>query len=166
VGSFSQYTSFLEIAFGVNLLFGAWEGIYEKLSQISRDSRSKGERTLETAKVDVGQREDITRHRRRCDACRTWIRRVGRSFGLLIATTIAVSLLLVTPEQSVGRWGFFLIGGSGALVPSLMAIMVIVDKAYTAWITTQENAAVREAVDEQARAASKASEIASELPKE
>ena len=57
MGDFSRYTSFLEIAFGLNLLFGAWDGIYDKLSQLSRDSKSKGEQTLEVAKVDVGHQK-------------------------------------------------------------------------------------------------------------
>ena len=163
MGEFSRYASFLELAFGVNLLFGAWDGIYGKLSQLSQHNTAQGEQALELAMADSDQQQTITKHRERCDRCRTWMRKAGRAAGLVLATAIAVSLLLVAPDQAINAWQFGFIAGAGAVVPLLLAIMVIGDYGYTKWITGKENAMVRVAVLTQATEAKKASQIANQV---
>ena len=133
MGEFSRYASFLELAFGVNLLFCAWDGIYENLSQLSQQNTAQGGQALELARADSDQQQTITRHRERCDRCRTWMRKAGRATGLVVATAIAVSLLLMAPDQAVNAWQFGFIAGAGAVVPLLLAIMVIGDYGYTKW---------------------------------
>ena len=163
MAEFSGYTSFLEVAFGVNLLFGAWDGMYEKLSQLSQQNTAKGGQALELAKADSGDQQTIIRHRERCDRLRTWMRKAGRAAGLVVAITIAISLLVVEPDQAINRWQFSLIAVAGAVVPSLLAIMVIVDYAYTRWINGREYEIVQEALVTQAGEAQKARQIADQV---
>ena len=95
---FRDYTSFLEIAFAVNIALAAWDGAYFKW--IDRKRELFEGNWFKALKV---------------------VKRICRTVASLLAFTIAVALLLVPPETEIVRYSiqFYLIAASG-FVPAYL----------------------------------------------
>lgn len=119
---FGDYTSFLEIAFGVNLLFGVWDGLAAKMSgwRISELRRLQG--NIRVSAVDavtpaLEKREAACN--RKCETIKKW----GRTAGVIFAGVIALVLFVVGDNATVSGWKM---SGIAVLVAPLPVSFILV----------------------------------------
>lgn len=119
---FGDYTSFLEIAFGVNLLFGVWDGLAAKMSgwRISELRRLQG--NIRVSAVDavtpaLEKREAACN--RKCETIKKW----GRTAGVVFAVMTALVLFVVGDSTAVSGWK---VGGIAVLAAPLPVSIILI----------------------------------------
>ena len=131
---FGDYTSFLEMSFAVNLLFGVWEGLLDKLRKdfqiyVSR-FRASALDDDGAAVLDAIQRRG-TRLIILCDG----IKKCGRTFGMLAAIAISVIMFVIGDEQVVRIWPEIIIFSILSLpVPLACLSMFMLHHVFSFWI--------------------------------
>ena len=113
---FGAYTSFLEIAFAVNLLFGVWDGLAAKMSgwRISELRRLQGNiraSAIDAVRPALKNREVVCN--RKCETIKKW----GRRAGVMFAAVIALVLFVVGDSATVSGWKVVGIAGLAAPLP-------------------------------------------------
>ena len=155
-----NYESYLEIVFGINLLFSAWKGIYLELSNLGTAARKNDERSLRTAHVDGSLAESVWKLHDWQKRLRKGFVAAGRVVGLSMASIIGIVLFYFPSTHPVNPFLWWVILSSGALVPAMMVLMVVVDGRFAKTIRVKGNEVIRERVDAQA---AKAAEIAEDI---
>lgn len=120
-----HYSSFLEVSFGVNVLFSAWDGVYDKLHHRMQAKYDEEAAELEsrTNTLDIPQKEiEDLKRRNRKNYNKT--RRNGRICSISIATAIACSLFFVSSDKTVSLGVSILIGLSILAAPIIACVMV------------------------------------------
>lgn len=120
---FGVFIPFLQLAFGVNVLFGAWDRIYAHL-EIAHNEAQEGDKTL-LAKVDSGseRRKKLDRKYETCETVRKGFRWTCQRGGIAAAIIIAIAVLAIPPDQRISGWWIAAIGVSGFIIPILMWAM-------------------------------------------
>ena len=120
---FGDYIPFLQLAFGVNILLGAWDRIYAHLETLQEESKKSDEALL--TKVDAGsdEKDTLEGKRKKCEQVTNWFRLVGRRGGIFVAIIIAVAVFFIPRDQVMSGWGLTLIFASGFAIPILMWLM-------------------------------------------
>ena len=132
---FGDYTSFLELAFGVNFLFGVWTALYRRLYawQVAI-SRKFGRQFRVLAADRGGEVREIIRIRQQ--RSRRWcsqIQRRGRWFSIFIAPPILLALLYFPDAHPVNFLGIWLIILSISPIPIVALMMCAVTFAVEVW---------------------------------
>ena len=161
--TFGASIPFLQVAFGINMLFGAWDGIYDKLTESQNESRDSDDNLLSRVDADGRKREALDTLRATCQSVRSRFRRAGRIIGLTLATIVAVGLLFIERQTNIGSFGLFLVAMMGATAPIMMTIMVWVDRRYQKRIHEEANKIAREVSDAAASGIDGAIQVASSL---
>lgn len=161
--TFGAFIPFLQVAFGINMLFGAWDGIYDKLTASQNESRGSDDNLLSRVDADDTKRKALDTLRNTCQSVRNGFRLAGRTIGLSLAAMIALALLLVEKQSDIGVFGFLLIALTGATVPLLMMIMVGVDRRFQKNIREEANKIAREVSNAAASGKDGAIQVASSL---
>ena len=158
--SFRDFVPFLQLAFGVNVLFGAWDGIYGNVSRFQQESETSDNSLLEL--VDAGS--DLTmaldQQRKECDATMKRCHQIGRWGGLVIASLIALALLTVSHATPLGPWWLMLVAVSGFAMPVLMLFMFFAGRRCTNHISHETNRITRKLAEEAARVKDGARDLA------
>ena len=128
--TFGAFIPFLQLAFGVNMLFGAWNGIYDSLTKSQEKSKDSDDNLLARVDAAIDEGQVFDELRKKSQVIREWFRRLGRTIGLLFAIMIAVALLLISEETKVCWQVLIVVALMGGMVPVLMLIMVTVDYYY------------------------------------
>ena len=148
--TFGALIPFMQIAFGVNILFGVWDGIYGNLAKFQEKSQLSDKQLLSV--VDAPQREkmQLDRQRRSCEATRRRFRECGRWGGMAMAVAIGVALLLVQEETVVGKW-WWLIMVTGFAMPVLMLIMFFAGRRCEKQVSEEANKIARKTAEAERR---------------
>ena len=125
--TFGALIPFMQIAFGVNILFSAWDGIYVSLAKFQEKSQLSDEELLSVVDASQTEKMQLDRQRKSCEATRRRFRECGRWGGMAMAVAIGVALLLVQEEVVVGNF-WWLIMATGFTMPVLMLIMFFVGR--------------------------------------
>ena len=132
VYKFGHYVPFLGAFFGINVLFGAWDGVYGKLYSESVERAKKAEEQWEndTATLDIsgGEREKLKNKRWWNNQFREGIKTGGRIIGRIIAGTIAATFFIVPREISISGWAVFCIALAAVLPILALALMWLNNK--------------------------------------
>ena len=122
---FGDYESFLEIAFAVNILYGAWEDIRARLAARSLDGTAFLANFAQVIDDNTaGAYGDLVGKAKRV---RNRFTRWGRIISFTIAALIAAGLFWFPSALSVPAWGKSLIALSILAFPIVMLFMVVVD---------------------------------------
>ena len=111
---FGHYIPFLGAFFGVNVLFGAWDGVYGKLYAMSFDEaeriRKEWENDTTTLDTPVPDTENnaLRKRRNRNTQNREWIKAGGRFAGLATAAAIAAAFFFVPKDTPLPWWTNFI----------------------------------------------------------
>ena len=134
---FADYTSFLEVAVAINLIFGGWRRFSRFLLERRRISFRRYAMKVRIDSVDeaMEQRardEMAVRHEKCGDLCGR-VERIGRILGVVMAIVIVALLFFAGNETPVGAWMLGLIVAAAAPVPATMAAMLLIQSAYRVW---------------------------------
>ena len=145
---FGHYIPFLGAFFGINVLFGAWDGVYGKLYFESSTEARKGEEKWEkdTATLDVpdDQKKKLENKRRRNTRIREWIKTGGRLVGRMAAGIIAIAFFFVPKNTPVPRYLAVVIA-LAAILPVLALFLMWLNNKGLEKIRARENEIYREA---------------------
>ena len=119
---FGDYTSFLEIAFGVNLLFGVWDGLAAKMSGWRTSELRRLQGNIRVSAVDavtpaLEKREAACN--RKCETIKKW----GRRAGVMFALVTALVLFVVGDSVAVSGWK---VGGIAVLAAPLPVSIILI----------------------------------------
>ena len=146
--NFGHYVPFLAVFFGINLLFGAWDGFYGKLYSESATEAEEAEKKWgeDTATLEIpeDEREKLNRKRWWNTRIREWTRKGGRFAGRVIACSIAFAFFFVPKYPLVPGWAAGVIALSGLLPASALFFMWRNNKGLKK-IRAKENEIIREA---------------------
>ena len=147
--TFGHYVAFLAIFFGVNLLFGAWDGFYGKLySESSAKAEEDKKKWLnDTARLDIpnDQKEELEKKRLWNTRIREWTRTGGRLVGRITVILIALSFFFVPKNTAtITGWGAAFIS-LAALLPVMALVLMWRNAKGLEKIRANENAILREA---------------------
>lgn len=126
---FADYTSFLEVAFAINLLFGGWQGFARLLLERRRLSFNRYAMKARVEAVDDAVQRLLEEISARNEACRRVCRGVerwGRVVGFAMAAVIVAALFLVGNGEVVDGPMLAGIVVVALPVPLTMALMVLV----------------------------------------
>lgn len=125
---FGDYETFLAIAFAVNILFGAWQAIRERLA-----ARSIGGTEFLTsfaALIDHDTARAYGDLVGRAKRVRDRFTQTGRAFSFIVAVAIAAALFWYPSSQHIATWAKWLIALSIVLFPLTMTLMIAVDWTF------------------------------------
>lgn len=161
--TFGTFIPFLQLAFGINMLFGAWNGIYDSLTKSQKRSKDSDDNLL--ARVDAARDEGqaFDKMREKSESIRKWFRRLGRTIGLFFAIVTALALLLVSEETKVCWQALIAVALMGGMVPALMVVMVTVDYCYRKKVRNGVNKMAREISNAAANGEKRAIQVAESL---
>ena len=118
--TFGAYIPFLQLAFGVNILVGAWDRIYAHLETLQKESKKSDEALLTKVDARSEEKEKLARNRKWCQKVTNGFRAVGRRGGVSMAIIIAMAVFFVPHDQIMSGFWVTLIFLSGFAIPSLM----------------------------------------------
>ena len=146
--NFGHYVPFLGSLFGLNVLFGAWDGVYGKLYNEGSTEAKKNEENWEEAAATLDitdeEKQQLEKKRRWNSRLREGIKTGGRIFGIVTALLILVSFYVVprTADISVGFACLIALAGVG---PILALVLMWFNRRGLIKIQNKENALYREA---------------------
>ena len=132
---FGDYSSFLEIAFAVNLLFGFWHALSKGLTDWQTATANDWEIRFKANDVDAG-RGILQRIQRRHEICRHWCskaQKIGRSVSIVIAILIARALYFYPEGATLDHYSVVLIGLSILPVPIVGLVMCAFTVGFSVW---------------------------------
>ncbi len=132
---FADYTSFLEVAFAINLLFGGWKGFARFLLERRRLSFNRyAVKTRVEAVDDAVERllEEISARNEACRRVCRGVERWGRIVGFVMAAVIVAALFAIGNREVVDGPMLAGIVVAALPVPLTMALMVLVQAACRA----------------------------------
>ena len=130
---FGEYAPYLEISVAVNLLFGVWSVVWNRLSEFVKriadgwlmrlkkkvDNIKKAAKVTSFAGFVIERSPDVLR----------WVRKAmpptAKAVAALVVATIMLALFFIEPKTVMRQWGLGLILASPLAQPFLMAVMVI-----------------------------------------
>lgn len=145
--TFGAFIPFLQVAFGINMLFGAWDGIYDRLTKFEEKSSESDENLLSSVDAADDKKTRLYEKRKSSQATRKFFRRAGQAIGLTLASIIAITLLVIGKDTVLtSSWGI-VIALTGGTVPILMTVMVFVDRRFQRQIRDEVHKIARDAAD-------------------
>lgn len=134
---FADYTSFLEVAFAINLLFGGWRGFARFLLERRQISLKRYVAKVRIDSVDEAMeqraRDRMAARHEKCGVLCRRVERIGRLLGVFMAIAIVVLLFLVGNAAPVDARMLALIVAAAMPVPTTMASMLLIQTAYRVW---------------------------------
>ena len=161
--TFGALIPFLQIAFGVNALFSAWDGIYESLTRSHRALQTSDDTLLGVVDADPYKTQRLEQQRQQCETQRRDFRQWGRWGGFAAALGIALALLLVAEQTAVSGLGLGLVLVSGFGMPVFMLVMFFAGLWCTRQTTAEANRIAREAAEAATRAKDEARDLARDI---
>lgn len=145
---FGHYIPFLGAFFGINVLFGAWDGVYGKLYNEGSTKAKKDEKNWEksaaTLDIPTDEKNAFGKRRHWNKRFREWIKTGGRLIGRTIAGIIAFAFFLVSKETPIPVW----LAGAialAAILPVLALFLMWLNNRGLKKIRHKENELYREA---------------------
>ena len=146
---FGHYVPFLGAFFGINMLFGTWDGVYGKLYTQSSDEAKRIEKKWEedTATRDVSDAENnaLRKKRRWNTRSQEWIKTGGRLIGLTTAAAIAAAFFFVPRNTLLPWWWMDFVMALPAFFPALAVLFMWFNNRGLKKIRNQENEILRQA---------------------
>ena len=160
--TFGALIPFMQIAFGVNILFSAWDGIYVSLAKFQEKSQLSDEELLSVVDASQTEKMQLDRQRKSCEATRRRFRECGRWGGMAMAVAVGVALLLVQEEVVVGNF-WWLIMATGFTMPVLMLIMFFVGRRCEKQVSDEANRIARKTAEAAGRIQEGALDLAKDI---
>ena len=164
--TFGAYIPFLQIAFGVNVLLGAWDRIYDSLERSLQKLQESDDNLVSEIEPEAGKRQELDAKRNACTESRKIYRQLGLWFSIAISAFIALALLFVPMDASVTGWGFTGIIFGGIAMPFLMGMMYVAGRWCHFRTTSFANRIAREAANAKATLRNEAEDAAQGIPSE
>ncbi len=148
VYDFGHYIPFLGSLFGLNVLFGAWDGVYGKLYNAGSDEAKKDKENWEEAAATLDitdeEKKKLENKRRRNKLWREGIKTGGRIWGIMTALLILVSFYFIPRTTDISGWlaGLIALAGVG---PVLALVLMWFNRRGLTNIRNKENELYRQA---------------------
>lgn len=128
---FGHYIPFLEISFGINVLFSAWDGWFGAYLRRSNPLEG-GKLESRVAALDQQDQGDFSKALKRYKRIHEWCyllpAKISRSLGVLIAVSIAGALFYVLKTDPVSLTCVHLIRASALLLPTLAGALWVIER--------------------------------------
>ena len=149
VYEFGHYIPFLGAFFGINVLFGAWDGVYNRLYSESSEEAEEHEKQWDKDATAWGisksEKDELRDNRKRNTRNRERIKAGGHFIGLTIAAAIAVAFFLVKRTACIPGWMSPLMALPAILPISALLLMWLNNRGLKK-IRNRENETLRQKI--------------------